>query len=121
MGTVMTDQVQEFELNLTGLAAAKIQGILHERGVPEHGLRVFVSGGGCSGLQYGLALEAQAQEDDAVVKAGGVTLYIDPVSAEYLHGATIDYEDNSTQAGFRIDAPNAASTCGCGSGGCGCG
>ena len=116
--------VKEFVLNLTDVAAVKIQSILQERRVPNHGLRVFVSGGGCSGMQYGMALESQVGEMDQVIQVSGIKLYVDPASAEYLHGATIDYEDSLTNSGFRIDAPNAASTCGCGgsdsSGGCGC-
>jgi iron-sulfur cluster assembly protein len=116
--------VQEFVLNLTEVAAVKIQNILHERGVPNHGLRVFVSGGGCSGMQYGMALESQGREMDQVIQVRGIKLYVDPASAEYLRGATIDYQDGLASSGFRIDAPNAVSACGCGggdsSGGCGC-
>jgi iron-sulfur cluster assembly accessory protein len=116
--------VQEFVLNLTDMAAVKIQNILQERSVPDCGLRVFVTGGGCSGLQYGMAIESQERERDQIIQVSGIKLYVDPASAEYLHGATIDYEDSLTSSGFRIDAPNAVSTCGCGnsdsSGGCGC-
>jgi iron-sulfur cluster assembly accessory protein len=132
VGTVMSvpliempvEEVEEFVLNLTDLAVVKIQNILQERGVPNYGLRVFVAGGGGSGLQYGMAIESQERKKDEVIQVSGIKLYVDPASAEYLHGATIDYEDNLTSSGFRIDAPNAASTCGCGggnsSGGCGC-
>jgi len=116
--------VKEFVLNLTDVAAGKIQSILQERSVPDHGLRVFVTGGGCSGLQYGMAIESEEHESDQVIHVSGVTLYVDPASAEYLAGATIDYEESLMSSGFRIDAPNAVSTCGCGggdsSGGCGC-
>jgi iron-sulfur cluster assembly protein len=121
---VVEIQVKEFVLNLTDVAAGKIQSILQERSVPNHGLRVFVTGGGCSGLQYGMAIESEEHERDQVIHVSGVTLYVDPASAEYLAGATIDYEESLTSSGFRIDAPNAVSTCGCGggdsSGGCGC-
>jgi len=129
MSTVMSDPVvempvKEFVLNLTDVAAGKIQSILQERSVPDHGLRVFVTGGGCSGLQYGMAIESEEHESDQVIHVSGVTLYVDPASAEYLAGATIDYEESLMSSGFRIDAPNAVSTCGCGggdsSGGCGC-
>ena len=125
--------VEELELSLTEVAAVKIQNILQERGAPNHGLRVFVAGGGCSGMQYGMALESQASEMDQVIQVSGIKLYVDPASAEYLHGATIDYEDNLMSGGFRISNPNAASTCKCGqsfrtsgsgsaksSSGCGC-
>jgi iron-sulfur cluster assembly protein len=111
MSTVMEEQ---FMLNLTDLAATKIQNILKERDVPNHGLRVFVAGGGCSGLQYGMALESQAMDRDEIIEVGGIKLYVDPTSAEYLHGATIDYEDNLMSGGFRIENPNASSTCNCG-------
>ncbi len=129
MSAVMSDPaiempVKEFVLSLTDVAAGKIQSILQERSVPNHGLRVFVTGGGCSGLQYGMAIESEEHERDQVIHVSGVTLYVDPASAEYLAGATIDYEESLMSSGFRIDAPNAVSTCGCGggnsSGGCGC-
>ena len=129
MSTVMSDPVvempvKEFVLILTDVAAGKIQSILQERSVPNHGLRVFVtSGGGCS-VQYGMAIESEERERDQVIHVSGVRLYVDPASAEYLAGATIDYEESLMSSGFRIDAPNAVSTCGCGggnsSGGCGC-
>ena len=116
---------EKFVLTLTDVAAAKIQAILQARGVPNHGLRVFVSGGGCSGLQFGMALESQAQDMDQIVQVGGLKLYVDATSAEYLNEATIDYQDGPVNSGFRIDAPNATSSCGCGtssaSNGCGCG
>ena len=111
MSAVMEEQ---FVLTLTDLAAAKIQNILKERNVPNHGLRVFVAGGGCSGMQYGMALESQAMDQDEVIQVSGIKLYVDPASAEYLHGATIDYEDNLMSGGFRIENPNASSTCKCG-------
>ena len=129
MSAVMSEPVvempvKELVLNLTDVAAGKIQSILQERSVPNHGLRVFVTGGGCSGLQYGMAIESEEHERDQVIHVSGVTLYVDPASAEYLAGATIDYEESLMSSGFRIDAPNAVSTCGCGggdsSGGCGC-
>jgi len=118
MTAVMSDPVVEMSaklvLNLTDLAVSKIQNILKERGVPNHGLRVFVAGGGCSGMQYGMALESLAQSDDQVIQVSGIKLYVDPQSAEYLDGATIDYEDNLMSGGFRIENPNALSTCRCG-------
>jgi iron-sulfur cluster assembly protein len=106
--------IEKFELSLTDIAVTKIQNILNERGVPNHGLRVFVAGGGCSGLQYGMALESQAHDEDQVIEVSGIKLYVDPTSAEYLYGATIDYEDNLMSGGFRIENPNASSTCRCG-------
>jgi len=78
-------------------------------------LRVFVSGGGCSGMQYGMAFEETPKEFDKVVAVDGVSLIIDSTSLMYLQGATIDYVDSLMGGGFRIDNPNAVSSCGCGS------
>jgi iron-sulfur cluster assembly protein len=134
----MSDLVQMVgsdTLEITQAAAEKVRQLLAERNLPEHGLRVFVAGGGCSGMQYGMALEANAREFDHVVDADGVRLFVDPTSMMYLSGASIDYVDNLMGGGFRIDNPNAVSTCGCGhsfrtsdsgpsaagsGGGCGC-
>src|SRR5512139_1094203 len=131
--TIETTEVTE-AVTLTPMAAEKLQNILTEKSLLDHGLRVFVAGGGCSGLQYGMAFEAQAREMDTIIDAHGMKVYVDPVSLEYLYGATIDYVDGLMGAGFRIDNPNAVAACGCGSsfrtkdsgeapagGGCGCG
>jgi iron-sulfur cluster assembly protein len=87
---------------------------LAERNLTEHGLRVFVAGGGCSGMQYGMAIEKDAGEFDTVLDTSGVKVFVDPTSMMYLAGATVDYVDNLMGGGFRIDNPNAVSTCGCG-------
>ena len=121
-------------INLTDTATEMVQNLLVQKNVPNHGLRVFVSGGGCSGMQYGMALEAEPRAYDHVIEKNGVKLFIDPTSMMYLNSATIDYEDSIMGGGFKIDNPNAASTCGCGTsfkaqgqagapsaGGCGCG
>ncbi len=131
---VITDFVETPAITLTPVAAAKIKSILAERNLPSHGLRVFVSGGGCSGMQYGMAIEGNPREFDTKIEVDEVKVYIDPTSLMYLGGAIIDYVDNLMGGGFRIDNPNAVSTCGCGhsfrtsgsaapaaSGGCGCG
>ncbi|PJF35899.1 MAG: iron-sulfur cluster insertion protein ErpA [Candidatus Thermofonsia Clade 1 bacterium] len=101
-------------LAVTAAATAKIKELLVARNIPNHALRVFVSGGGCSGLQYGMAFESNPQEYDTVVEVDGVRLVIDPTSLMYIGGATIDYVDSLMGGGFRIDNPNAVSTCGCG-------
>jgi len=101
-------------LSMTAPAAGKLQQLLAEKSIPDHGLRVFVAGGGCSGLQYGMAFEEMAREYDTVVESHGVKLYVDPTSAQYLAGATIDYVDNLMGGGFRIENPNAVASCGCG-------
>lgn len=126
---IETDEI----LTVTSAAAGTIRTLLEQRSIPGYALRVFVSGGGCSGMQYGMAFEEAARDFDAVVDAEGVKLIIDPTSLMYLQGATIDYVDSLMGGGFRIDNPNAVSSCGCGhsfrtddsaeadDGGCGCG
>ena len=111
---VINDFAEESVVTLTPLAAGKIKSILAERNLPSHGLRVFVSGGGCSGMQYGMALEGNPRDYDSTVELDGVKVYIDPTSMTYLSGATIDYIDNLMGGGFRIENPNAVTSCGCG-------
>lgn len=102
-------------LTVTPSAHQMIHTLLEQRQIPGYALRVFVSGGGCSGLQYGMSFEKEPREFDAVVEAGsGVRLVIDPTSLMYLEGATIDFVDSLMGGGFRIDNPNAVSSCGCG-------
>ncbi len=101
-------------INITDNALAVVRKLLEEKNVPDHGLRVFVAGGGCSGLQYGMALEAEPRPYDQVIENDGVKVFIDPTSMMYLTGAVIDYEDSIMGGGFKIDNPNAVSTCGCG-------
>ena len=124
---------QKTTISLTEAAAATIKNLLVQKNVPDYGLRVFVSGGGCSGLQYGMALEEEARPYDHIVEMAGVKVFVDPTSMMYLQGATIDYEDSLMGGGFRIDNPNHVSSCGCGhsfktagsagaaEGGCACG
>lgn len=101
-------------ITLTEAAAKMVQNLLVQKNVPDYGLRVFVSGGGCSGLQYGMALEAEARPYDQVIEKADVKVFIDPTSMMYLTGATIDYEDSIMGGGFKIENPNAVSSCGCG-------
>lgn len=109
-----TDSAETPALLVTPAAVAKIKELLVARNLPDHALRVFVSGGGCSGLQYGMALEGNPQEYDTVVEVDGVRLVVDPTSLIYIGGSTIDYVDSLMGGGFRIDNPNAVSSCGCG-------
>ena len=103
-------------LTVTTAAATMIGTLLEQRGIPGYALRVFVSGGGCSGLQYGMAFEQAPRDFDAVVEpSDNVRLLVDPTSLMYLEGATIDYVDSLMGGGFRIENPNAVSSCGCGS------
>ena len=107
-------QIDAPVLNVTSSAVTVIRNLLTEREIPNHALRVFVSGGGCSGMQYGMAFEESPRDYDRVVEVDGVRLLVDPTSLMYLQGATIDYIDSLMGGGFRIDNPNAVSSCGCG-------
>lgn len=102
-------------LQFTDSAANKVRELIQEEGNPELKLRVFVTGGGCSGFQYGFTFDEVANEDDAVMEKNGVTLLIDPMSYQYLVGAEIDYTEGLEGSQFVIKNPNATSTCGCGS------
>ncbi len=106
--------IEEEGVTLLPGAADKIRSLLAERSLAEHGLRVFVSGGGCSGMQYGMAIESQPGEFDSIFESNGVKVFVDPTSMMYLGGSTVDYVDNLMGGGFRIDNPNAVSSCGCG-------
>ncbi len=117
--------------SMTAAAADKVRELLEQEGAPELGLRVFVAGGGCSGLQYGMTLD-EAQEGDEIFETQGVRILVDEMSAQYISGSEIDYVDSLMGAGFTVNNPNAVSSCGCGhsfrtagdSGqarGCGCG
>ena len=102
-------------LVFTDSAAEKVRTLIDEEGNPELKLRVSVSGGGCSGFQYGFTFDENSGEDDTVVEKCGVVLLIDPMSFQYLVGAEIDYQENLEGAQFVIKNPNATTTCGCGS------
>ncbi len=96
-------------------ATGKIAELIAEEGNPDLKLRVYVTGGGCSGFQYGFSFEDAAAEDDTRVDKDGISLLIDPMSLQYLLGASIDYEDGLEGSRFVIRNPNATTTCGCGS------
>ncbi len=99
----------------TDNAAKKVKELIEEEGSPDLKLRVFVSGGGCSGFQYGFTFEETVNEDDTQVERDSVTLLIDPMSLQCLMGAEIDYQDSLQGSQFVIKNPNATTTCGCGS------
>ena len=109
----MTTNV-ETVITLTPAAATKLQTLLTEKGEADTGLRVFVSGGGCSGMQYGMSIESEIREFDEVFESEGIKLIVDANSLMYLAGAQVDYVDNMMGGGFAINNPNAMSTCGCG-------
>jgi iron-sulfur cluster insertion protein len=102
-------------LVFTDSAANKVRELIEEEGNAELKLRVFVTGGGCSGFQYGFTFDEVANEDDTALEKNGVTLLIDPMSYQYLVGAEIDYTEGLEGSQFVIRNPNATSTCGCGS------
>ena len=99
----------------TDNAAEKVKSLIDEEGNPELKLRVFVTGGGCSGFQYGFTFDETINEDDTTMQKNGVTLLIDAMSYQYLVGAEIDYKEDLEGAQFVIKNPNATTTCGCGS------
>ena len=96
-------------------AASKVSELLREEDNPNLKLRVFISGGGCSGFQYGFTFDENIEEGDTRIDKGGVTLLVDPMSVQYLMGAEIDYKEDLEGAQFVIRNPNATTTCGCGS------
>lgn len=102
-------------LVFTDAAALKVKALMEDEGNPNLKLRVFVSGGGCSGFQYGFTFDENEGDGDTRVEKKGVSLLIDPMSYQYLEGAEIDYKDDVNGAQFVIRNPNATTTCGCGS------
>ena len=102
-------------INFSDNAVKKVKELIEEEGTPDLKLRVFVSGGGCSGMQYGFTFEETINDDDTKVEKDNVMLLIDPMSLQYLTGAEIDYQDNVQGSQFVIKNPNATTTCGCGS------
>ncbi len=102
-------------LVFTDAAAHKVRELIAEENNPELKLRVYISGGGCSGFQYGFTFDELRAEDDLALEKEGVTLVVDPLSLQYLMGAEIDYSESLHGAQFVIRNPNAKTTCGCGS------
>ncbi|MCP5339824.1 MAG: iron-sulfur cluster insertion protein ErpA [Steroidobacteraceae bacterium] len=102
-------------LVFTDAAARKVSSLIEGEGNPDLMLRVFVQGGGCSGMQYGFEFDEQVQDGDTLVENMGVRLLVDPMSFQYLTGAEIDYREGLDGAQFVIRNPNAATSCGCGS------
>jgi len=107
--------VQPGLLDFTPQAAAKVASLIAEEGNPELKLRLYVTGGGCSGFSYGFAFDDQVNEDDAIVVTEGVSLVVDAMSQQYLLGARVDFEDGLEGSRFVIHNPNSQTTCGCGS------
>lgn len=102
-------------LDFTEAAAQKVSGLIEDEQNPELKLRVYITGGGCSGFSYGFTFDESQADDDTVVSKDGVTLLVDSMSFQYLVGAKIDYLEDLQGARFVIENPNATTTCGCGS------
>jgi iron-sulfur cluster insertion protein len=107
--------IEEAPLNFTNAAALKVRSLIDEEGDDSLMLRVFISGGGCSGFQYGFTFDQAEGDGDVVIENQGVKLLVDPMSVQYLMGAEIDYSEGLEGAQFVIRNPNAQTTCGCGS------
>jgi len=102
------------QLIITDSAVDRIKSLLVKEGKPEAGLRLYISGGGCAGMSYGMSIDDSVSNDDAVVRTKGVKVVVDKLSLIYLRGSKIDYVENLQSSGFQIDNPNAAASCGCG-------
>ena len=102
-------------ITITNDATAKLRDILAEENNPALKLRIFVQGGGCSGMSYGFTLDEATNEDDFTLDESGVQILVDSMSMQYLTGASIDYKDDLMGSSFTINNPNAETTCGCGS------
>jgi iron-sulfur cluster assembly accessory protein len=100
-------------VTMTSAAADKVRELLSQENDPSLGLRVFVAGGGCSGLQYGMTLDEE-QEGDTVISIGEFRVFVDDMSVGYITGSEVDYVDSLMGAGFTVNNPNAVSACGCG-------
>jgi iron-sulfur cluster insertion protein len=111
----MNYQQLDAPLVFTSAAARKVAELIREEGNAALKLRVYISGGGCSGFQYGFSFDEEQAEDDLAVQKDGVTLLVDPLSLQYLLGAEVDYSESLHGAQFSIRNPNAKTTCGCGS------
>ena len=102
------------QLKVTPKALERIKELLTREGKPQAGLRLYISGGGCAGMSYGMSIDDAIGNDDAVVRSGDIKVIVDKLSLIYLRGSTIDYEETLQTSGFKVDNPNAAASCGCG-------
>ena len=106
----------ECPISLTERAAQEVRDILEQQGNPDDvSLRIYVAGGGCSGLQYGMALDENTEEGDAFFTDRDVRVVIDPMSLRYITGSVVDYVETPMGGGFKVENPNATKSCGCGS------
>lgn len=102
-------------LTLTPVAAQTVKELIEQQERDDLALRVYVAGGGCSGLQYGMALDENIEPDDQVFESQGVKVVVDSMSLRYIAGSTVDYVDTGMGGGFKVENPNATGGCGCGS------
>jgi iron-sulfur cluster insertion protein len=102
-------------ITITESATSRIREVLIEQNEPAVKLRVFVQGGGCSGMSYGFTMDDESNEDDFVITSEDINLLIDSISMQYLQGSVIDYKEDAMGSNFSISNPNAQTTCGCGS------
>lgn len=102
-------------VTLTERAAGEIAGLLEKQNKQDHGLRIWIQGGGCSGFEYGMALDNQPTPDDEAFESHGVKVFVDPQSLQHIDGAEVDFVDTLMGGGFKVNNPNAVSSCGCGS------
>ncbi|MFA6014507.1 MAG: iron-sulfur cluster insertion protein ErpA [Gallionellaceae bacterium] len=102
-------------INMTPSAISAVERFIKGTDAPVAGLRIAISGGGCSGFQYGMTLEEAQNEDDTVLEYGAVKLLVDPLSAPLLEGVTVDFVDSLNGSGFKFENPNASASCACGS------
>lgn len=113
---IQNELTQTTTITLSDRAAAELKTLIEENGKDGAALRVWVAGGGCSGLQYGMALDDAAPEgDDSILEDRGVKIYVDAMSLRYMVGSVVDYVDDALGGGFKIENPNATKSCGCGS------
>ncbi len=112
---MLETNVETDMVTLTPSAVQAVRDLLAKRNLEGYALRVYIAGGGCSGFQYGMALEPNIRDTDLTAEFDGVKVVVDDVSIDYLRGASVDYVDGVMGSGFKIENPNAVSTCGCGS------
>ncbi|ACX86990.1 iron-sulfur cluster insertion protein ErpA [Pectobacterium brasiliense] len=111
----MSDDIAALPLQFTDAAASKVKNLIADEENPELKLRVYITGGGCSGFQYGFTFDDQINDGDMTIEKQGVALVVDPMSLQYLVGGAVDYTEGLEGSRFIVTNPNAKSTCGCGS------
>jgi iron-sulfur cluster assembly accessory protein len=112
---VLAEETKVETIALTTAAADAVRDLLNKRELEGYGLRVFIKGGGCSGYQYGMALDNNFRDEDIVTDCHDVKVIVDEVSINYLRGATVDFVEDIMGSGFKVENPNAVASCGCGS------